>query len=111
MSVNHMTPREIFLLCRFSGLCNRKQTNKTKTHSLLAHYSHIPASLVAQLLKKKKNLPANTEDVVLIPGLRRSPGEGNGNPLHYSCLRNPMDRGAWRPTGHGVAKSQTQLSD
>ena len=48
MSVNHMTPREIFLLCRFSGLCNRKQTNKTKTHSLLAHYSHIPASLVAQ---------------------------------------------------------------
>ena len=40
----------------------------------------------------------------------RSPGEGNGNPLHYSCLENPMDRRAWRATVHGVAKSQTQLS-
>ena len=38
-------------------------------------------------------------------------GEGNGNPLQYSCLENPMDRGAWRATVHGVAKSQTQLSD
>ena len=46
-----------------------------------------------------------------IPWLGRSPGEGNGNPLQYSCLENPMDRGAWRATGHGVAKSQTGLSD
>ena len=68
------------------------------------------ASLVAQLLKKK-NLHANTEDVVLIPGLGRSPGEGNGNPVHYSCLRNPMDREAWWATVHGIAKSQTPLSD
>ena len=51
---------------------------------------------------KKKNLLANTEDVVLIPGLGRSPGEGNGNPLQYSCLRNPMDRGAWWATVHGI---------
>ena len=42
-----------------------------------------------------------------VPGLRRSPGEGNGNPLQYSCLENPMDRGAWRVTLHGIAKSQT----
>ena len=46
-----------------------------------------------------------------IPGLGRSPGEGNGNPLQYSCLENPMDRGAWQATVHRVAKSQTRLSD
>ena len=46
-----------------------------------------------------------------IPGLGRSPGEGNGNPLQYSCLENPMDRGAWWATVHGVAKSWTWLSD
>ena len=51
-----------------------------------------------------KNLPANAEDVSLIPGSGRSPGEGNGNPLQYSCLRNPMDRGAWGATVHEVAK-------
>ena len=45
-------------------------------------------------------------DVGLIPGSRRSPGEGNGNPLQYSCLGNLMDRVAWRATVHGVAKSQ-----
>ena len=46
-----------------------------------------------------------------IPGLGRYPGEGNGNPLQYSCLENPMDGGAWLATVHGVAKSQTRLSD
>ena len=51
------------------------------------------------------------EDVGSIPELGRSPGEGNGNSLQYSCLGNPMDRGAWRAAGLGVAKSQTQLSD
>ena len=56
------------------------------------------------------NLPANAGDAGSIPGLRGSPGGGNGNPLQYSCLRNPMDRGAWRATVHGVAKSQTGLS-
>ena len=47
----------------------------------------------------------------MIPGSGRSPGEGNGNPLQYSCLENPMDRGAWWATVHGVAKSRTRLSD
>ena len=46
-------------------------------------------------------------DPGLIPGLGRSPGEGNGNPLKYSCLENPMDRGAWQATIHGVAKTLT----
>ena len=46
----------------------------------------------------------NAEDKGLIPGSGRSPGEGNGKPLQYSCLRNPMDRGAWWATVHGVAK-------
>ena len=57
-----------------------------------------------------KNLPAKAgeiTDVGSIPGLGRSPGGGNGNPLQYSCLENPMDRGAWQVTVHGVAKSQT----
>ena len=58
-----------------------------------------------------KNLPANTGDEGLIPGSGRSPGEGNGNLLQYSCLGNPMDREAWRATVHGVIESQTQLSD
>ena len=48
-------------------------------------------------------------DVGSIPGLGRSPGEGNGNPLQYSCWENPMDRGASWDTVHGVAKSQTRL--
>ena len=51
-----------------------------------------------------KNLPANAGDVDLIPRLGRSPGEGNGNPLQYSCLGNPMDGGAWRAVVHGVTK-------
>ena len=50
-------------------------------------------------------------DLGSIPGWGRSPGEGNGNPLQYSCLENPMDAGAWWATVHGVAKSQIRLSD
>ena len=60
-----------------------------------------------------KNPPANTrdpKDVGLIPGSGGSP-RGNGNPLQYSCVENPMDRGAWQVTVNGVIKSQTQLSD
>ena len=57
-----------------------------------------------------KNLPANGEDAGLIPGLGRSLGVGNRNPLQYPCLENFMDRGAWQATIHGVTKSWTQLS-
>ena len=48
-------------------------------------------------------------DTASIPGLGRSPGEGNGSPLQYSCLENPMDRGAWQAVVHRVTQSQTQL--
>ena len=62
------------------------------------------------MMKKKKSV-CNARDLGLIPGLGKSPGEENGNPLQYSCLANSKDREAWRATAHGVSKSQTQLSD
>ena len=68
-------------------------------------------SLVAQMVK---NLPVSARgirDLSSIPGSGRFPGEGNGNPLHYSCLENPMDGGVWWAAVHGVAKSQIRLSD
>ena len=61
-------------------------------------------SLVAQAVKK---LPEITGDPGSIPGLGRSAGQGDGNPLQYSCLENSMDRGAWWATVHDVTKSQT----
>ena len=74
--------------------------------TLLLHYHMVfPGNSVV------KNPPANTVDAGLIPELGRSPGGGNGNPLQYSCLGNPMDRRPWWATVHGVAESWTQLSD
>ena len=61
-----------------------------------------------------KNPPVNagdSRDTASIPDSGRSPGGGNGNLLQYPCLENPMDRGVWRATVHGVTKSQTQLND
>ena len=69
--------------------------------------------MASQVALVVKNSPANAGDVrntVLIPALGRSPGQGHGNPFQYSCLKNPMDRGAWWFTVHGVAKNQTQPS-
>ena len=69
------------------------------------------ASQVALVVK---NLPANAGDIRdtgLIPGSGRCPGGGHSNPLQYSCLENPMDRGAWWAIVHGVTKSWTQLSN
>ena len=57
-----------------------------------------------------KNLPTKAGEAGSITGSGRSPGWRNDNPLQYSCLENPMDRGAWQATVHGVAKSHTQLS-
>ena len=61
-------------------------------------YEDFPHSSVG------KESACNAGDLGWIPGLGRSPGEGNGNPLQYSCLENPMDRGAWWATAHGVAR-------
>ena len=61
--------------------------------------------------KDGKMSACNVGDLGSIPGLGRSLGERNGYPLQYSCLENPMERGAWRAIGHGVTKSQTLLSD
>ena len=58
-----------------------------------------------------KTLPANAGDTGSIPGSGKSPGDGNGSPLQYSCLGDHMVRGAWPAIVHGVTKSQTQLSD
>ena len=58
-----------------------------------------------------KESACNMGDLGSIPGSGRSPGEGNGNPLQYSCLENPMHGEAWWATVHGIAKSWTQLSD
>ena len=63
------------------------------------------------VLRWIKNLPADTGDPSFIPGSGRSPGGGSGNPLQYSCLENPVDRGAWWAAVHGVAKCQTRLND
>ena len=71
------------------------------------HYRGFPGGALVV-----KNLLVNAGDVKnarSIPGLGRSPGDGNDNPLQYSCLENPMDRGAWRATVHRVAQSQTRL--
>ena len=58
-----------------------------------------------------KESVCNAGDLGLIPGLGRPPGEGNGNPLQYSCLENPMDSGTWRATVHGVAKESDTTED
>ena len=68
----------------------------------------LGAFLVAQMVKKSA---CSAGDLGLFSGLGRSPGGGHGNPLQYSCLENPMDRGAWRATVHGVTKSWTRLSN
>ena len=67
----------------------------------------IRVARASQVVLVVRNLVlANAGDASLIPGLGRSPGKGNGNPLKYSCLENPLDRGTCRATVHGVAKSQ-----
>ena len=76
---------------------------------VIAQYCHsaLREALVAQMIK---NPPASAEDLNSVSGLGRSPEGEHGNPLQYSCLENPMDRGAWQAIVHGVTKSQTRLS-
>ena len=93
-----------FLLRVFGGLLIK--------HALIKNM--LPSSLGFPDGTEVKDLPANGEDIRYmgsIPGLGRSPGGGNGNPLQYLCLRNPMDRGTRQATVHRIAKSKTWLSD
>ena len=77
-------------------------------HILCFSSSQVPWGFTNGSVVKK--LPGNAGGAGLIPGSGRTPGEGNGNPLQYSCLENPMDKGAWWATLHRVAKSQIGLS-
>ena len=76
----------------------------SRLEELRNQQENIGVSLVAQTVQKST---CDVGDLGSIPGLGRSPGEGNGNPLQYSCLENPMDREAWQATVHRVTKSQT----
>ena len=97
------------LLCTFHLVVNRKyfclKALETKVNISQVKWQRKGP------LKFQEASACNAGDPGLIPGLGRSPGEGNGNPLQYSCLENPMDGGAWWATVHGVAKSRTRLSD
>ena len=85
-------------------------------------HKYIPSQMVINIIKKNKGgasvvaqmvkaSACNVGDSGSIPGWGRFSGEGNGNPLQYSCLENSMDGGAWWATVHGVAKSRTRLSN
>ena len=91
----------VFLYCHDSYLQDKESSSFGKVPPLQWGFTGV--SVV-------KNLPANVGDTCSIPGLGRSPGEGNGKSLQYSYLENHMDRGALQATVRGVAKSQTQLS-
>ena len=100
----------MFMLCYVnftSFFIKRKE--KHKAPGVILARTKVWAFQVAPVVK---NLPANAgdiKDVGSIPGSEISPGEGNGNPFQYSCLANPMDRGAWQAIVYRVAKSWTQL--
>ena len=94
---------------QYSGLENSMDCivyRVTKSRTRLSDF-HFHFSQVAQT----KESACNVGDLGSVPGLGRSPAGGHGNPLQYSCLENPMDRGAWQATVHGITKSQTRLSD
>ena len=91
-----------------SNITNDKQKPPVQTELENKRSKAQRTSLVAQMVKASGY---NVGDLGSIPGLGRSPGEGNGNPLWYSCLENPMDGRAWWAAVHGVAKSQTRLSN
>ena len=90
-----------------------KEGGRRNTRRPLWNIKNI-MNLITLMVLVVKNPPANAGNAGFmgsIPGSGRSPGEGHGNPLQYSCLKNPMDRGDWLATVHGVAKRWTQLSE
>ena len=98
-----------------SQLYTHDQTCNTKS-AQIQNELHVYTNLGLQVLSfpgdsDSKEFACNVGDSGSILGSGRPPGKRNGNPLQYSCLENPKDRGAWQATVHGVTKSQTQLSD
>ena len=83
--------------------------NHQKVLSKELYQLHYQASQVTLVVKNPPANAGDTREVGLVPGWGRSPGKGNGNTLQYSCLENPMDRGAWQVTVCWVAQSQTGL--
>ena len=77
----------------------------------ILYCTYMPNFKSTQKEEDSKESACGVRDQGSIPGSGRSPGEGNGDPLQYSCLENPMGGGVWQATVHGVAKSQTRLSD
>ena len=108
-------PRNRTWVSRIAGRhFNLWATTTSRNHphfeiSLAEHWSNLQMGFPGG--SEVKVSACNVGDLGSTPGSGRSPGEGNGNPLQYSCLENPMDRGAWWATVHGVAKSQTRLSN
>ena len=102
------TPSPAFIVCRLFDDGHSDWCEVIAHCSFDLHFSNDENFLGGS---EDKASACNAGDPGSIPGLGRSLGEGNGNPLQYSCMENPMDRGAWRATVHRVAKSQTRLSD
>ena len=103
-----------YIHCTHFESCHSKISNSHTVRWLHDVYVNMYWSSLRMDLKpgsEVKESARNVGDMGLIPGLGRSPGEENGNPLQYSCLENPMDRGAWWATVHRVAKSRIGLSD
>ena len=88
----------------FFFFLNRHTNRKKRNWTSISHHAGFPGGSVV------KNPTANSVEVGSVSGLGRSLGGGNHNPLQYSCLGNPMDRGAWWATVHAIAKSQIRLS-
>ena len=106
-TVNHPCSHECVRAHRWEGERRRPVGTKHNPVGGLEAFKQIQRGFPSGSMVK--NPPANTGDTGSVPGLRRSPGEGNGNRLHYFCLGNPMGREAWWATVHGVVKSQTLL--
>ena len=91
------------------GMIQETEGSKNQRISMVADNTHLILEKASQVTLVVKNMPGNAGDIRdpgSIPGLGRSPRGGHGNLLQYSCLENPMDRGAWRAAVHGVSKSR-----
>jgi len=103
-----MATHSSVLAWRIPGMGEPGELPSIGSHRVGHNWSGLAAAVAAAEVKASA---CNAGDLGLIPGSGRCPGEGYGNPLQYSFLENPMNGGAWWATVHGVAKSQTQLSD